>query len=48
MGVHVDRIKEVVAGQGFSDRDVEQAVSELSNEGHIYSTIDENHYHYAS
>lgn len=46
--MHVEAIKGALAGQGFSGSDVMKAVSDLSNEGHIYSTIDENHYQYAS
>eukprot|EP00956_Cyclotella_meneghiniana_P036384 scaffold124962_cov36-Cyclotella_meneghiniana.AAC.1 len=33
--------------QGFTHSDIAEAVSYLSREGHIYSTIDENHWHYA-
>lgn len=47
-GVHINQIKASLASQGFSDSDVLKAINELSNEGHIYSTIDEQHYQYAS
>jgi DNA replicative helicase MCM subunit Mcm2 (Cdc46/Mcm family) len=47
-GVHINQIKASVASQGFSESDVMKAINELSNEGHIYSTIDEQHYQYAS
>jgi replication factor A2 len=47
-GIHVEQIKAALAGQGFGGGEVMQAVSDLSNEGHIYSTIDENHYLFAS
>jgi len=46
-GIHVNQI--VVAGtqKGFSEDEVRGAVSHLSNEGLIYSTIDESHFQYA-
>ena len=34
--------------QGFTQSDIMEAVSYLSREGHIYSTIDENHWQFAS
>lgn len=46
-GVHVDQIAAGISSQGFSSDDVMNAVNYLSNEGHIYSTIDELHFQYA-
>ena len=48
MGIHVNEIKEQLSSQGFSNADVLNAVSSLSNEGYIYSTVDENHYQFAA
>lgn len=47
-GVHMDQIKEQVSSQGYSADDIVNAVNLLSNEGHIYSTIDELHFQYAA
>lgn len=46
-GIHVDQIIQQVASQGFSAGEIKNVISNLSNEGHIYSTIDENHFQYA-
>ena len=46
-GAHVNQITEVVTPQGYSAGDIKMAINELSNEGHIYSTVDENNYQYA-
>jgi len=46
-GVHVDQITAGISSQGFTSADVMNAVNYLSNEGHIYSTIDELHFQYA-
>ena len=46
-GVHVNQITEVVTPQGYSAGDIKMAINDLSNEGHIYSTVDENNYQYA-
>jgi len=46
-GVNVGDINNQLAGQGYSEKDVRNAINDLSNEGHIYSTIDEEHYQYA-
>ncbi|KAL3770608.1 hypothetical protein ACHAWO_009372 [Cyclotella atomus] len=47
-GIHISEIQQILSGQGFNANDVQKAIADLSNEGHIYSTIDENHYQYAS
>ena len=46
-GIHISEIAKGVSGQGFSEGDVRNSINHLSNEGHIYSTIDEHHYQYA-
>ncbi|EJK75519.1 hypothetical protein THAOC_02754, partial [Thalassiosira oceanica] len=46
-GAHVNEIVSQVSLKGFSEMDIRDAVTYLSNEGHIYSTIDEDHYQYA-
>ena len=46
-GVHMDRVAQQLSSQGFSEGDVKNAINHLSNEGHIYSTIDEYHFQYA-
>jgi hypothetical protein len=43
-GIHIDQIKDALAAQGYGADVVTRAVADLSNEGHIYSTIDENHF----
>jgi hypothetical protein len=47
-GIHISHIQEALSGKGFSANDVQKAILDLSNEGHIYSTIDEMHFQYAS
>jgi len=46
-GAHVNDVVSQVSQKGFSEMDIRNAVTFLSNEGHIYSTIDEDHYQYA-
>lgn len=46
-GVHVDAITAQVTQQGYNAGDIKNAINNLSNEGHIYSTVDENNYQYA-
>lgn len=46
-GLHINSIILELQCQGFSGRDVSSAVRLLADEGHLYSTIDENHFHYA-
>jgi replication factor A2 len=46
-GVHINNIVLSLQGQGFSGREVSSAVGHLTNEGHLYTTIDEDHYQYA-
>jgi len=43
----VSSIIQQVAPQGYSEQDIRIAIGNLSNEGHIYSTIDEDNYQYA-
>mmetsp|Transcript_20092 Transcript_20092/g.42247 ORF Transcript_20092/g.42247 Transcript_20092/m.42247 type:complete len:283 (-) Transcript_20092:295-1143(-) len=46
-GIHMDQITNELSPQGFAAGDVKSAINHLSNEGHIYSTIDEYHFQYA-
>ena len=46
-GAHVDEVVVQVSQKGFSEMDIRNSVTYLSNEGLIYSTIDEDHYQYA-
>lgn len=46
-GAHVDEVVVRVSQKGFSEMDIRNSVTYLSNEGLIYSTIDEDHYQYA-
>jgi replication factor A2 len=46
-GIHIDDITSRVSSQGYSVMEIKNVINNLSNEGHIYSTIDENHYQYA-
>ena len=46
-GMHVDAITAQVTLQGYNAGDIKNAINHLSNEGHIYSTVDENHFQYA-
>ncbi|XP_019858654.1 PREDICTED: replication protein A 32 kDa subunit-B-like isoform X2 [Amphimedon queenslandica] len=43
-GLHVNDIISSVKTQGFSDASIKTALDFLSNEGHVYSTIDEQHF----
>jgi len=47
-GINVNEIKQQLSGRGFSDADILNAITSLSTEGHIYSTIDEEHYQFAA
>ena len=53
-GMNSDRgtdIKDVVAGlksSGYSEQQVRQAVDYLATDGHLYNTVDDNHYQYTS
>mmetsp|Transcript_20567 Transcript_20567/g.44156 ORF Transcript_20567/g.44156 Transcript_20567/m.44156 type:complete len:228 (-) Transcript_20567:254-937(-) len=47
-GVHINDIASRVSAQGFSEGNIKNAIQDLSNEGHIYSTIDEFHVQYAA
>ncbi|KAL7534724.1 hypothetical protein ACHAWF_004933 [Thalassiosira exigua] len=46
-GVHLDQIIQRATAEGLSEAQVRNAISHLSNEGHIYSTIDDSHYQVA-
>ncbi|KAL7439211.1 hypothetical protein ACHAXM_006625 [Skeletonema potamos] len=46
-GIHINTIVLALQGQGFSGQEISSAVGCLSNEGHLYTTIDEEHYQYA-
>ena len=47
-GIHVnDIVAQVSSKGGYSAAEIKNVINNLSNEGHIYSTIDENHYQYA-
>lgn len=46
-GVNINNIIKDLAPQGYSESEVKAAVNDLSNEGHIYSTIDEDHFQIA-
>ena len=44
-GVHINNI--IASVQGYSEGEVRSAINVLSNEGLIYSTIDEDNFQYA-
>lgn len=44
MGLSLDVVATSLAGEGIHEKDVRAAVDFLANEGHLYSTIDDNHY----
>ena len=46
-GVHVNGVISSVSPQGYSTSDIMKAITNLSNEGLIYSTIDDFNYQYA-
>lgn len=43
-GCSIQDVFAAVAGQGISESKVREAVDFFSNEGHLYSTIDDDHY----
>ena len=43
-GCHVQEVAAAVAAQGISEARVREIVEFLSNEGHLYSTIDDDHF----
>ena len=43
-GVNIDEAFNVLASKGYSRTDMRAALSGLADDGHLYSTIDENHY----
>ena len=45
--MHVNQITAQALEQGFNAGDINNAINNLSNEGRIYSTIDENNFQYA-
>jgi replication factor A2 len=46
-GVNINTIINDLVSQGYSESEVRSTMNHLSNEGHIYSTIDEDHFQYA-
>lgn len=44
MGCRIQDVFAAVAPQGISEQRVREAVEFLTNEGHLYSTIDDDHY----
>jgi hypothetical protein len=46
--MHYNLIQERVSQQGFGREEISRAVDQLFNEGHIYTTIDDFHFQYAS
>ncbi len=46
-GIHVNVIIGQLTSQGYSAGEIKESINTLSNEGLIYSTIDENHFQYA-
>ena len=44
LGVHINAIVGQASQKGFSERDIRNAISFLYKKGHIYTTIDEDHY----
>ena len=45
--IHVNAVVGQLSQKGFSEADIMSSIEHLDNEGHIYSTIDEDHYQYA-
>jgi len=45
-GVHVNQITVQVSAHGYNAGDIKNEINNLNNEGHIYSTIDENNFQY--
>ena len=43
-GAHIDQVCEGLAGQGFNNQTVRAAVDFLASEGHLYTTLDDNHF----
>ena len=43
-GLALDFVIGNLRAEGISEKDVRAAVDFLANEGHLYSTIDDNHY----
>ena len=46
-GIHVNAIISQLTSKGYSAGEIKESINTLSNEGLIYSTIDENHFQYA-
>ena len=46
-GIHVNAIIGQLTSQGYSAGEIKNSINTLSNEGLIYSTIDESHFQYA-
>ena len=53
-GSHVDSgtdVRDVVkamTGLGYKEDVVRQAVTDLATDGHLYNTVDDNHYQYTA
>jgi len=45
-GVHYNQIAADVFAKGLNVDNIMDAIKYLNNEGHIYSTIDENHFRF--
>ena len=43
-GLSLAFVAQGLASAGVAEKDVRAAVDFLANEGHLYSTIDDNHY----
>ena len=47
-GAEVTRCAKMLTSNGrYTEAQVRQAIDSLASEGHIYSTVDENHYQFA-
>ena len=47
-GAEVTRCAKMLTSSGrYTEAQVRQAIDSLASEGHIYSTVDENHYQFA-
>jgi len=43
-GISVDEISSALKGRNYAQDQIREAIDWLSNEGHVYSTIDDDHY----
>ena len=44
IGISINFVVDELQGQGVSEADVRNAIDFLANEGHLYSTIDDEHF----